>query len=68
MVVEPGRGRELPRRAVRAVAGWCHDFATSALLVDDDQVAEPVRQATRRHADELERMGFYDRLRRRSRA
>ncbi len=68
VVVELGRGRELPRRAVRAVAGWCHDFATSALLVDDDQVAEPVRQATRRHADDLERMGFYDRLRRRSRA
>lgn len=68
VVVELGRGRELPRRAVRAVAGWCHDFATSALLVDDDQVAEPVRQATRRHVDELERMGFYDRLRRRSRA
>jgi hypothetical protein len=68
VVVELGRGRELPRRAVRAVAGWCHDFATSALLVDDDQVGEPVRKATRRHADELERMGFYDRLRRRSRA
>jgi CheY-like chemotaxis protein len=68
VVVDAGRGRELPRRAVRAVAGWCHDFATSALLVDDDQVADPVRQATRRHADELERMGFYDRLRRRSRA
>jgi hypothetical protein len=29
-------------------------------------VVEPVRQATRRRADELERMGFYDRLRRRS--
>jgi len=68
VVVEMGRGRELPRRAVRAVAGWCHDFATSALLVDDEQVADPVRQATRRHADDLERMGFYDRLRRRSRA
>jgi hypothetical protein len=68
VVVDLDRGRELPRRAVRAVAGWCHDFATSALLVDDEQVGEPVRQATRLHADELERMGFYDRLRRRSRA
>ncbi len=68
VVVEAGRGRELPRRAVRAVAGWCHDFATTALLVDADQVAEPVRQATRRHADDLERMGFYDRLRRRARS
>lgn len=68
VVVDASRGRELPRRAVRAVASWCHDFATSALLVENDQVAEPVRQATRRHGDELERMGFYDRLRRRARA
>jgi hypothetical protein len=68
VVVDAGRSQLLPRRAVRAVAGWCYDFATSALLVDDDQVAEPVRQATRRHGDELERMGFYDRLRRRSKA
>jgi hypothetical protein len=68
VVVEVGRGGELPRRAVRAMAAWCYDFATSALLVDADQVVEPVRQATRRHADDLERMGFYDRLRRRSRA
>jgi hypothetical protein len=68
VVVEPGQGTHLPRRAVRAVAGWCHDFATSALLVDADQVAEPVRQATRRHGDELERIGFYDRLRRRARS
>jgi CheY-like chemotaxis protein len=67
VVVEPGRGGPLPRRAVRAVAAWCHDFATSALLADADKVAEPVRQATRRHGDELERMGFYDRLRRRAR-
>ena len=68
VVVEPGMGGALPRRAVRAVAGWCHDFATSALLADADQVAEPVRQATRGHAEELERMGFYDRLRRRPRS
>jgi CheY-like chemotaxis protein len=68
VVLEAGRGRELPRRAVRAMAGWCHDFASSTLLVEGDQILEPVRQATRRHADELERMGFYDRLKRRSRA
>jgi CheY-like chemotaxis protein len=68
VVVEPGQGSHLPRRAVRAVAGWCHDFATSALLVEADQVAEPVRQATRLHGDELERIGFYDRLRRRARS
>lgn len=68
VVVDTGRSRLLPRRAVRAVAGWCHDFATSALLLDADQVVEPVRQATRRRADDLERMGFYDRLRRRAKA
>jgi CheY-like chemotaxis protein len=68
VVAEAGRAAALPRRAVRAVAGWCHDFATSALLVDANQVVEPVRQATRRHADDLERMGFYDRLRRRPRS
>ncbi len=67
VVVDPGQGAHLPRRAVRAVAGWCHDFATSALLMDADQVAEPVRQATRLRSDELERIGFYERLRRRSR-
>jgi CheY-like chemotaxis protein len=67
-VVIDGRSGRLPRRAVRAVAAWCYDFATSALLADADKVAEPVRQATRRHGDELERMGFYDRLRRRARS
>ena len=67
VVVDPGQAAHLARRAVRAVAGWCHDFATSALLMDADQVAEPVRQATRLRSDELERIGFYERLRRRSR-
>jgi hypothetical protein len=66
VVVDTKSGRELPRRAVRAVALWAYDFASSTLLVEDDEVVEPVRQATRRRADELERMGFYDRLRRRS--
>jgi CheY-like chemotaxis protein len=66
VVLDASRGRELPRRAVRAAGAWCHDFATSALLLDDNQVAEPVRQATRRHGDDLARMGFYDRLKRRS--
>jgi CheY-like chemotaxis protein len=68
VVVDPRRASQFPRRTVRAVAMWCHDFATTALLVDADTVAEPVRQATRRHAAELERMGFYERLQRRSRA
>ena len=66
VIVDTKNGRELPRRAVRAVALWAYDFASSTLLVEDDEVVEPVRQATRRRADELERMGFYDRLRRRS--
>jgi hypothetical protein len=66
VIVDTKTGRELPRRAVRAVALWAYDFASSTLLVEDDEVVEPVRQATRRRADELERMGFYDRLRRRS--
>jgi hypothetical protein len=68
VVVDTGRGVELPRRAVRALAGWCYDFASCALLLEDDEVAEPVRQATRRRGEELTRMGFYDRLRRRSKA
>jgi hypothetical protein len=67
-VVVDARGLALPRRAVRALAGWCYDFASCALLLEDDEVAEPVRQATRRRGDELARMGFYDRLRRRSKA
>jgi hypothetical protein len=68
VVLEQSRGVELPRRAVRALGAWCHDFATSALLIDDSQLAEPVRQATRRHGDDLTRIGFYDRLKRRTRA
>ena len=68
VIVDASRGRELPRRAVRALAGWCYDFASCALLLEDDEVTEPVRQATRRRGEELARMGFYDRLRRRSKA
>ena len=59
--VERNAGR-VARRAVRAVAGWCRAFAVAALQVETDEIGEPVRQATRRYALELERMGFYDRL------
>ena len=68
VVVEPRHAGRVPRRAVRAVAGWCRAFATAALQAEADEIAEPVRQATRRYALELERMGFYDQLRRRPKA
>jgi hypothetical protein len=68
VMVDSRHAGRLPRRSVRAVAGWCRAFAAAALQADADRVVEPVRQATRQHADELERMGFYDRLRRAARA
>jgi CheY-like chemotaxis protein len=68
VVVDPAHAGRVPRRAVRAVAGWCRAFATAALQAEVEEIAEPVRQATRRYALELERMGFYDRLERRAKA
>ena len=68
VVVASDRTARAPRRAVRAVAAWCFAFAKAALQANEEKVAEPVRQATKRHAVELERLGFYDRLRRRMRA
>ena len=68
VMVDPEYSGRLPRRAVRAVAVWCRAFATAALQGEPDRIAEPVRQATRRYALELERMGFYDRLARRAKA
>lgn len=68
VVAASDRTARAPRRAVRAVAAWCFDFAKAALQANEEKVAEPVRQATKRHAVELERLGFYDRLRRRMRA
>jgi CheY-like chemotaxis protein len=68
VVVAPHHAGRVPRRAVRAVGGWCRAFATAALQAEPDEIAEPVRQATRRHSLELERMGFYDRLARRAKA
>ncbi len=63
VAVDDAQPERLPRRAVRAVAAWCHAFAVATLQVAPESVVEPVRQATRRYALELERMGFYDRLR-----
>jgi CheY-like chemotaxis protein len=68
VMVDPEYSERLPRRAVRAIAAWCSAFATAVLLVEPERVVEPVRQATRRYALELERMGFYDRLARRAKA
>jgi CheY-like chemotaxis protein len=68
VVAVPEHGGRVPRRAVRAVAGWCRAFATAALRAQPEEIAEPVRQATRRYSLELERMGFYDRLAPRARA
>jgi len=62
VVVEPRHAGRVPRRAVRAVAGWCRAFATAALQAEVHEIAEPVRQATRRYTLELERMGFYGHL------
>jgi len=66
VVVDPQGAGRVARRTVRAVAAWCRAFAIATLQADADEIAEPVRQATRSHAFELERMGFYDRLRRRA--
>jgi DNA-binding response OmpR family regulator len=68
VIVDPAHPGRLPRRAVRAVAGWCRAFATATLLGDPDGILEPVRHATRRYATDLERLGFYDRLQRRAKA
>ncbi|HSD67262.1 MAG TPA: response regulator [Vicinamibacteria bacterium] len=68
VVVEPQHAARIPRRAVRAVAGWCRAFAAAALQAEAEEIVAPVRQATRRYALELERMGFYDRLGRRAKA
>jgi DNA-binding response OmpR family regulator len=68
VVVDPKHAGRVPRRAVRAAAGWCRAFATAALRAQVEEIVGPVRQATRRYSLELERMGFYDRLLRRAKA
>jgi CheY-like chemotaxis protein len=66
VVVDPHGPGRVARRTVRSVAGWCRAFAVATLKADAHEIAEPVRQATRGHAFELERMGFYERLQRRA--
>jgi hypothetical protein len=69
VTTEPGANKEkLPRRAVSAVAAWCLALAVEALRVTEEDAFEPIRHATQRRAAELERLGFYTRLRRRIRA
>jgi DNA-binding response OmpR family regulator len=54
----------MPRRAVAAVAAWALSFACEALRLPEEKAFEPIRHATQRRAGELERIGFYSRLRR----
>jgi len=69
VTTDPSTNKEkLPRRAVSAVAAWCLALAVEALRVTDEDAFEPIRHATQRRAAELERLGFYARLRRRIRA
>jgi DNA-binding response OmpR family regulator len=63
VVVDPFLEGRLPRRAVEAVAGWCRAFALEALEVREEAVSEPIRRATRGRGAELERLGFYGRIR-----
>jgi CheY-like chemotaxis protein len=65
VLVDPSRREKLPRRAVSAVAGWCVALAIEGLQVEAEAAFEPIRHATHRRGAELERLGFYGRLRRR---
>jgi CheY-like chemotaxis protein len=65
VLVDTSRREKLPRRAVAAVAGWCVALAMEGLQVDGEGAFEPIRHATHRRGGELERLGFYGRLRRR---
>jgi CheY-like chemotaxis protein len=62
VIASPGAAGRLPRRAVRAVARWCARFGGAVIGDGTGSVVDPVRQATRRYAVELERLGFYERL------
>jgi CheY-like chemotaxis protein len=69
VTTDPATNRDkLPRRAVSAVAAWSLALAVEALRVTEEDAFEPIRHATQRRAAELERLGFYARLRRRIRA
>lgn len=64
VIVDANRREKLPRRAVTALAGWCVALALEGLQVDAAAAFEPIRHATHRRGAELERLGFYGRLRR----
>ncbi len=64
VLVDTSRREKLPRRAVAAVAGWCVAVAMEGLQVDAEGAFEPIRHATQRRGGDLERLGFYGRLRR----
>jgi hypothetical protein len=66
VIVDPDHPGQLPRRGVRAVADWCQEVLAAALPADRAHVVERVRQATRRYAAQLERLGFYERLQRKT--
>ena len=69
VVVDPEHAGRLPRRAVRAVGGWCRAFATAALQAEagrDRRARAPGAPA--RLAEDSSAMGFYDRLARRAKA
>ena len=69
VTTDPATNKDrLPRRAVSAVAAWSLALAVEALRVTDEDAFEPIRHATQRRGAELERLGFYARLRRRIRA
>ena len=69
VTTDPATNKDkLPRRAVSAVAAWSLALAVEALGVTDEDAFEPIRHATQRRGAELERLGFYARLRRRIRA
>ena len=65
VLVDPNERAKLPRRAVAGVAGWCVALAIEGLQVDAEAAFEPIRHVTHRRGAELERLGFYGRLRRR---
>ena len=62
IVVEPGLHARLPRRTVESVARWCVAFAAACLDAKEEDVLEPIREATRQRQLDLERVGFYGKL------
>jgi len=63
VITDPFLEGPLPRRAIGAAAAWCSAFALEALDVREDRLAEPIQRATHRRSAELERLGFYAKLR-----